>query len=361
MTDTDAQILIVDDEAAGIGALRRTLRRAGYRNLAWTTDPTEAVQLCLWKAPKLILLDLHMPFMAGDQVLVRMRADLPAESYLPVIVLTGDGSREAKRRTFAAGAQDFVAKPYDRQELLFRIRGQLGIGRLHDDLRAQKQKLEDAVHERTGELRRTQIELMDRLARAAEFRDDCTGEHAQRVGALSARIAGELGLPAQRVELIWRAAALHDIGKIGIADSILLKPGSLTDEEMSSMREHVKIGARILAGGTSTYLQVAEQIALTHHEWWNGNGYLGLRGEEIPIEGRIVAVADVFDALTHVRPYKTAWPLPEAVAHIARRRGIHFDPAVVDAFLRMLAAEGTLPEAPACSGAAAGGDPAPTS
>ena len=336
----DAPILIVDDESASVQALRRTLQRAGFSNLVWTTDPREAVQLCLWRAPDLVLLDLHMPFVAGDEVLARLRSDLPAEDLVPVIVLTADETQEAKRRAFLAGAQDVVAKPFHREEMLYRVRSQLAIRRMHREMEGRKRELEEAVRERTGELERAQLELLDRLARASEYRDDDTGEHARRVGRLAARVAGELGLRHELVELIWRAAALHDLGKIGIADSVLLKPGKLTPEEMSAMREHVSIGAEILAGGSSPYLRMAERIALTHHEWWNGNGYLGLEGEEIPLEGRIVAVADVFDALVLERPYKAAWSVPEAVAHIVRLSGTHFDPAVVQAFLRVLGPDG---------------------
>jgi putative two-component system response regulator len=355
--DFEANILIVDDEEPGIGSLRRTLRRAGFSRLSWTTDPREAIRMCLARAPDLILLDLHMPYIDGDRVLARMRADLPSENYMPVIVLTGDSTREAKRRAFMAGAQDFLAKPYDRQEIIFRIRSQLTISRLHRELRAQARQLEETVRDRTGELQQAQLELMDRLARAAEFRDDDTGEHAQRVGLLSARIASELGLPAESVELIRRAATLHDVGKIGISDTILLKPGKLTAEEMNTMREHVKIGAHILSGGSSQYLQIAEKIALTHHEWWDGNGYLALSGDEIPLEGRIVAVADVFDALVNERPYKSAWLREDAVAHIAALRGRQFDPVIVDAFMRMLAAEETIPEPSAVCATTASGTP----
>jgi putative two-component system response regulator len=337
--DLDATILIVDDELAGISSLRRTLRRAGFRKLTWTADPREAIQMCSARAPDLVLLDLHMPLIPGDRVLTRMRADLPAEQYVPVIVLTGDGTAEAKRRAFLAGAQDFLAKPYDGQEILFRVHSQLAIARLHGDLRAHAKALEEAVRDRTSELHQAQLELISRLARAAEFRDDDTGEHAQRVGMLSARIGAELGLSEERVELLWRAATLHDVGKIGVSDTILLKPGKLTPEEMNSMREHVQIGAHILSGGSSRYLQIAEKIALTHHEWWNGNGYLSLSGDDIPIEGRIVAVADVFDALTHSRPYKVAWSRQDAIAHIAKLSGSQFDPDVVDAFIRTISEE----------------------
>jgi putative two-component system response regulator len=344
--ELDPSILIVDDQTESIDALRRMLRGAGLCNVSWTTDAREAMELCLWRAPELVLLDLHMPFVTGDEVLARMRQEMPGECYFPVIMLTGDATAEAKRRAFLAGAQDFISKPYQQEEVLLRIHSQLAVGRSHRDLQEQKRELE-AAGERTGELEQAELELLDRLARAAEYRDDDTGEHAQRVGRLATRIASELGLPAQAVELIWRAAALHDVGKIGIADDILLKPGKLTPEEMEAMRRHVTIGADILTGGSSRYLRVAERIALTHHEWWDGNGYLGLCGEEIPIEGRIVAVADVYDALTHERPYKAAWRVPDAVAHIVGLQGRQFDPAVIAAFLRVLAADGVGTESSA--------------
>jgi putative two-component system response regulator len=348
---TRAHILIVDDEEAGIRALKALLERAGFTDIRWTTDPREVVQLCLWRAPDLILLDLHMPHASGEEVLQRLRQELPVEGYLPVIVLTGDSTSEARSRVFRAGARDFISKPYDLHEVVLRIQNQLEIRRLHRMMQASNLELEAAVRERTAELQQSQIELLERLARAAEYRDDDTGEHAKRVGRLSARLAGDLGLSAQRVELIWRAATLHDLGKVGVSDTILLKPGKLTPEEMEVMRTHVSVGADILSGGTSGYLQVAERIALTHHEWWDGNGYLGMREEEIPIEGRIVAVADVFDALTHERPYKHAWTVEAAVEHISRLRGTHFDPAVVDALLRVLAQDGIWSGDPASGSA----------
>lgn len=340
---TDAQILIVDDERASVDAIRRTLTRSGFAKLRWTTEPREAVEICIQAPPDLVLLDLHMPGMQGDQVLERLREEMPYESIsLPVIMLTGDATPAAKRRAFAAGARDFLSKPYHREEMLLRVRNHLEVRRIHEELQNQARLLEQRVRERCSELEQAQLELLNRLSRAAEYRDDDTGQHAQRVGQLSARIAGEVGLNLEQVELIWRAAALHDVGKIGISDGILLKPGKLSDDEMATMRRHVLIGADILSGGSSKYLQVAERIALTHHEWWDGNGYLGMRGDEIPIEGRIVAVADVFDALTNERPYKAAWSIEAAIQHIVGLRGTHFDPAMVDALLRVLTADGLL-------------------
>lgn len=337
-----AVVLVIDDDQASIDSLGRTLRTAGYCDVVSTTDPREAMELCFWRAPDLVLLDFHMPRLNGEQVLQRIRTELPADRYLPVIVLTGDSTPTAKRRAFTAGAQDFIGKPYDAEEVLLRIGTQLEIARLHRELHEQKETLEQTVEDRTRELHSSQLELLERLARAAEYRDDDTGEHAQRVGRMSARIASELGLDSRYIELIWRAATLHDVGKIGISDTILLKPGKLSDNEMEVMRTHVRIGSQILAGGSSSYLQLAERIAKTHHEWWDGNGYLGMSGPEIPIEGRIVAIADVFDALTHERPYKSAWPVLKAVEHIRGLRGRQFDPAVHDAFIRILERDGLL-------------------
>jgi putative two-component system response regulator len=178
------------------------------------------------------------------------------------------------------------------------------------------------------------LETLQRLALAAEYRDDDTGSHTRRVGVTAGRIAGSLGLSPEQVDLILRAAPLHDVGKIGIADAILLKPGKLTDEEFAIMKQHTTIGGKILSGSSSPWLQLAEEIALTHHERWDGQGYpCGLKGEAISLVGRIVAIADVFDALTHERPYKKAWPIAEAMAEIEHQSGKQFDPCVVAAFL----------------------------
>jgi PAS domain S-box-containing protein len=199
-----------------------------------------------------------------------------------------------------------------------------------------KQLLEQRVHERTEELAQSQSEILTRLARAAEFRDDDTGQHTQRVGCTASLLAQALGLPAEQAELIRQAAPLHDVGKIAISDLILLKPGKLTDEEFATMKTHAALGAALLSNGQSDVVQMAERIAGSHHERWDGNGYpQRLAGEQIPLEGRILAIADVFDALTHERPYKKAWPVEEAVAEITRQSGQQFDPQLVAAFLTL--------------------------
>jgi putative two-component system response regulator len=250
--------------------------------------------------------------------------------------MTGDMTPEARQEALSRGAKDFVSKPYHADEVLLRIRTLLETRFLYFQVQSQNQILEAKVRERTRELEAAQIEIIERLARAAEFRDDNTGQHTERVGQMAALLARQLGLPDPQVSLIRRAAPLHDVGKIGIPDSVLLKLGKLTIEEFEVVKTHTTIGARILSGSRFGLLRLAEEIAYSHHERWDGGGYLGIQGEQIPLAGRIVAVADVFDALTQKRPYKAAWPIAEAIAEIERQRSRQFDPEIVDAFLRVI-------------------------
>lgn len=328
----EARILIIDDQEPNLRVLDRLLRRAGYGCLRATTDPREGVASAAAFRPDLVLLDLHMPELDGFGVLDALRASHPADEYLPVLILTGDETREVKQRALAAGAKDFLTKPFQPTETLLRIRNLLETRLLHMELRRQNERLEARVRERTQELEGARLEILDRLARAAEYRDDTTGEHTRRVGETAALLAEQLGLSAEEVELIRRAAPLHDIGKIGIPDRILLKAGRLTPEEFEVMKTHTEIGAQILSGSRIPVLVRARQIALTHHAHWDGGGYPELAGVDIPVSGRIVALADVFDALTHERPYKPPWPPAEAFEEIEGQSGSHFDPSVVDAF-----------------------------
>jgi putative two-component system response regulator len=330
-----ARILIVDDEAGNVELLRRVLERAGFRKVDSTNDPREAASLYVQTRPDLILLDLHMPHMDGLAVMDQLNRIIEV-SYLPILMLTGDLSPEARREALSRGAKDFVNKPFNPDEVLLRIRTLLETRFLYLQIQSQNQMLEAKVRERTRELESAQIEIIERLARAAEFRDDNTGQHTERVGHMAALLARELGLPDAQVSLIRRAAPLHDVGKIGIPDAILLKLGKLTPAEFGLVKTHTTIGARILSGSRFALLRLAEEIAFSHHERWDGRGYAGLVGDQIPLAGRIVTVADVFDALTQKRPYKPAWPVEEAVAEMDRQRGRQFDPDIVDAFLRVV-------------------------
>jgi putative two-component system response regulator len=231
-----------------------------------------------------------------------------------------------------------LAKPFDHAEVLLRIRNLLQTRLLSQEQQRQNAELELRVRDRTRELDESRLEILVRLARAAEYRDDATGQHAHRVGDLSAAIARQMGWSDDDVELLRRAALLHDIGKIGISDEILLKPGRYTPEEFERMKSHTVIGADLLSGSRSAVLQLGEVVARTHHERWDGSGYgAGVHGDAIPMAGRIVAVADVFDALTTARPYKPGWTVEDAVAEIRVQRGRHFDPQVVDAYFTTLA------------------------
>jgi putative two-component system response regulator len=333
---SEARIVVVDDEPANVDLLDAVLTRAGYHSVVSTTDPHEALELCRDAPPDLLLLDVHMPELDGFEVLERLRATRVGAGHFPVLVLTADSTPEMRNRALAAGASDFVVKPLDPIEVTLRVANLVAAHRLQAELRSDKTALEDAVRARTAELELARSEMLERLALAAEFRDDQTHEHAQRIGRASARIACALGVDEPLAGTIERAALLHDVGKIAIPDAILLKPGPLTPEEFEVMKTHTTVGARILASSRSELLRLAEEIAVSHHERWAGGGYpRGLAGEAVPLSGRIVAVADVFDALVHERPYKAAWPVDRAVAEVAAQRGGQLDPDAVDAFLSL--------------------------
>jgi len=330
---TTGRILIVDDQPSNVMLLEGILEEEDFVSHRSVTDSRETIPTFLEFQPDLILLDLQMPYMDGFTVMKQLQACIASSDFLPILVLTADITSEAKRRALSEGALDFLTKPFDATEVVLRIKNLLQTRSLHLQLQGQNQLLDQKVHERTAELEATQLEILERLALAAEYRDDETGEHTRRVGEISAQIAQTLGWSAADVELIRRAASLHDVGKIAISDLILLKPGKLTPEEFEQMKAHTRLGAQMLSGGRFPLLQLAEQIALTHHERWDGTGYLGLRGDSNPIAGRIVAVADVFDALISERPYKRAWSQEDALAEIRSQSGRQFDPQVVEAFL----------------------------
>jgi putative two-component system response regulator len=331
----NSRILIVDDRLENILVLERMLQEAGYQHLRSITDSRTALATFTAFQPDLVAIDLRMPHVDGFALLKQLRSRVPDGSYVPMLVLTADNSRKAKQDALALGAKDFVTKPIDRVEILLRIYNLLETRWLHVELQGHTLTLEEKVRDRTRQLEEAQLEILERLALAAEYRDDCTGQHTQRVGELAGLLAEAIGLPAEEVELIRRASPLHDVGKIGIPDGILLKPTNLTPEEYVHIKTHTDIGRIILSGSKFPILQTAEKIALYHHERWDGNGYYHLKGTDIPIEARIVSVVDVFDVITHARPYKKAASAEVAIESIRQERERQFDPDLVDAFCRM--------------------------
>jgi putative two-component system response regulator len=330
-SNPDACIMIVDDEPGNIRVLKRVLAVAGYRQVTAITDPRDAIARFAEIEPDILLLDLHMPKIDGLAVMERLRAGMPASEYFPILMLTGDASPQACQRALAMGASDFVSKPFDMHEVLIRIRNLLGTRYLHRQVAEHAHELERKVLERTAELDTAQLDTIARLALAAEFRDDATGRHTQRVGALSEHLARAMGWSDAEAALLGLAAPLHDVGKIGIPDAILCKSAMLTVRERKTMEEHTTIGAKILSGGRSRLIQLAEKVALSHHERWDGQGYPDRTlGPAIPSAARIVAVADFFDATVHDRVYRKAWPMDQVLAAIAAMSGSAFDPAVAE-------------------------------
>lgn len=331
-----AKIMIVDDEPGNIHVLERMLKKAGYERLRSTSDSRNALEIYNNFSPDLILLDIKMPHVDGFEVMEQLKAH-EHDNYLPILMLTALADPKTRLRALKKGAKDFLTKPFDMAETLVRIRNMLDVRLLHNQVRDQNRVLEERVEERTRELNKSHTEIIHRLARAAEYRDNETSMHTVRMGLLSVRLAHGIGLSHYECGLLHKASPMHDIGKIGIPDSILLKPGKLDPEEWEIMKTHSQIGADIIAGSQSELLQMSEVIALTHHERWDGTGYpRGLKGEEIPLIGRIVALCDVFDALTSDRPYKKAFSIQVSVKEIKSQSGKHFDPRLVKLFLKIL-------------------------
>ncbi len=337
------RVLVIDDNPANVALLVGLLEQDGYQHVRGLTDSTVVTETTESFHPDLILLDVHMPNWSGLDVLDELSALTRSVDNLPIIVVTADQDHEVRYRALDAGARDFVTKPVDAVELLLRVRTHLITRQLQRECIYRNERLEYAVQERTYDLERARTESLTILASVAEYHDDDTAEHTQRVGLLSERIARALGTSAEFSKLIRSAAPLHDLGKIGVDREILTFPGQLSEEQMLEMRKHVDFGSDMLSSAESPVLQMAREIVFSHHEHWDGGGYpLGIGGAEISLAGRIVAVADVFDALTHDRPYKPAWRVHDAVDLICEQAGHQFDPAVVKAFLRVLAEAGQL-------------------
>ncbi len=350
------RILIVDGEETSLLAAQTYLQQNGYQQILSTVDVHEALSIIKQREPDVVLLDVNPPSHSGLEILRGVAADA-ATRHLPIIVLAKRLNPEVKQQALNLGATDFLNKPIDPFELIPRVRNALLLKSHREDFAGENARLEAMVRRRTEDLSRSRQQLILGLAKAAEHRDDDTGNHVLRVGRYAGMIAKQMGWPDARMQMLELAAQLHDVGKIGIPDSILFKPGKLDPQEwdlmrkhcsfgvdivepismqdLNKLRAHARLGAEMLHVRSSPMMMMAARIAQTHHEKWDGSGYpIGLAGEDIPIEGRITAVADVFDALSSERPYKKAFPRQKCFEIIQEGRGNHFDPQVVDAFFQ---------------------------
>jgi len=343
--DRSYRIMVVDDEEDSRALLDELVESLGYEveTFADGFEALAAIKLGF----DLILSDAKMPGMDGFELVRRVRTHDTYDD-IPIIMVTGLNTKKDRLRAVDAGADDFIGKPVSRIELRVRLKSLLRAKTARDELKEQRDELEKKVQERTQDLRNSlrqmaearrvaheaHLETLHRLAVAAEYRDECTGAHVTRVGEFCGLLAEKLHLAPGEIEVLRGAGPIHDVGKIGIPDSILLKPGKLTSEEWETMKDHTTIGANILSGSESELLRTGEVIARTHHEKWDGSGYPGgLSGEDIPLYGRVCAVADVFDALTSDRPYREALEPDEALEIMEAGRGSHFDPHLLDVFV----------------------------
>ena len=329
--NNDFSILVVDDDPGVQNMIRRILGRSGYR-VKTALGGKEAFAMMSESLPDLIILDLSMPGIDGFEVATHLKSN-PATQEIPIILITGLDNSENHVKALDIGINDFLSKTAEPEEILARTRSHLRIKQLNDQLTNHRIALEKTVDLRTQQLKDASLEVIWRLTAASEYRDNETGAHIKRMSHYSAAIAQKMGLRKKTVETILYSAPMHDIGKIGIPDGILLKAGKLDAEEWRIMKGHTIIGANILKGSKIGFVRMGAMIALTHHEKWDGSGYPnGLQGRQIPLAGRIVALADVFDALTSKRTYKEPFPVGKSNRIIEEGRGKHFDPEVVDAF-----------------------------
>ncbi len=333
---SEANILIVDDNPANVALLEAILEDENFDHLVGVTDPYQVVPLCRQQRFDLILLDIRMPGISGIDVMHQLK-EVTANDFLPIIVLTAQTDPETRQQALEAGAKDFLTKPFEDWEVLLRIRNTLQTRWYYTREVNRGDLLEDEVRRRTEEIRATQFEIVQRLGVAGELKDNETGAHVQRMSEVCSFLAKKYGKDQHYCELLRYASTMHDVGKIGIPDHVLLKPGKLTEDEWGIMKQHPEIGARIIGNNPSALIQLARETALYHHEKWDGSGYpFGMRGEAIPLSARLAAISDVFDALTSERPYKQAWSTEQAVAELRRESGRHFDPDIVDLFIEHL-------------------------
>lgn len=335
-THSHARIMLVDDEESNIIYLQKLLGRKGYFNVIGVTDAEQALDSFVGMKPDLVVLDLCMPGKNGFEVLEEMRISEP-NGHIPIMVLSSLEDEGSRIRALEGGANDYVIKPFGFHEMTSRVHNLLHVRFLYEALQAEKLSLEAKVAARTRDLHESQLEIIDRLSFAAEFRDEGTASHIVRVGRMVRVLAEKIGLQAAEADILMKTARMHDIGKIGVPDCILLKKGPVSSEEWVVLKDHTTIGYKMLCDGKSKLIRTAAEIAYTHHERFDGAGYpRGLMGLEIPLSGRITALCDVFDALTSSRPYKEAWPSSEAAAYIAEQAGGHFDPELARHFLEIM-------------------------
>jgi response regulator RpfG family c-di-GMP phosphodiesterase len=326
-------VLIIDDSDINLTLIKALVLKLGECQPILFDNPLKALEWCRENVPDLVIVDYMMPDMDGLKFIDAFRA-LHGRDEIPVLMVTANDQKDVRYQALLGGANDFLTKPIDRVEFGARARNMLSLRTGQKFLANRAEHLAAMVDERTQEIREREKELIFRISRAAEFRDPETGAHIQRMAYYSQAIAMGLGLDAATQRLVLEAAPMHDVGKIGIPDYILLKPGKLTPEEFEVMKGHSRIGYELLKESRSEILKAGAQIAISHHEKYDGSGYpRGLKGNDIPLFGRIVAVADVFDALTSERPYKKAWPLEDARRYLEEGRGKHFDPLCVEALL----------------------------
>jgi response regulator RpfG family c-di-GMP phosphodiesterase len=329
-------VLTVDDSDVNLAVYRGILSKISDVDIASFTSPREALAWSETHAVDVVVVDYHMPDIDGLAFIDRFRR-FPSAEHALVMMITGDGEREIRHQALSSGANDFLIKPIDRIEFNSRIRNLLELAKSRRELSDRAKWLDVKIEEATSSIVSREIETIVRLTRAAEFRDDVTGMHVIRVGHMCAALARSIGLPEEECKMLLLAAPMHDIGKVAISDEILLKPGKLTPEEFEIMKQHTTAGYEVLRGSESPMLQCAAEIALTHHERFDGTGYpRALCGSSIPLSGRLCSIVDVFDALTSRRPYKEAWSIEDALATIDADSGTQFDPDVASVFREAL-------------------------